>query len=41
MDGGDIEKLQIDLVCLGDLAIENQMKIYLGKLKQYDSQELG
>jgi hypothetical protein len=41
MDGRDIEKLQIDLDCLGDWAVENQMKINLGKLKQYDSRELG
>jgi hypothetical protein len=33
MDSKEIEKLQIDLDCLGDWVVENDMKINPGKIK--------
>ena len=41
MDSGDIDKLQTDLNRLGEWAVENEMKINPGKVKQLASQKPG
>ena len=41
MDAKDVEKLQIDLDRFRDWALENDMKINPGKIKQQTSWQLG